>query len=282
MAKYFLPTGFKTSEVVGKPFKTKAGQYLVNISRKCDCGCLEGTPKYAKCFKCNNTGTIMKKIKLITEEEHDKQLERQANNEKAKALLQLQRGARLLEKKKEWFAANGFDKDGYTYVLVGVDSYKIKDELKEAGWKYNSLLKWHSADPTNYEENVKKVLYSDYYIQEDNGTFAFLADAQEKANKVIFEKTTKIAFPNSNWVAECGTRIRDIEVTLVSIASFNSKYGRCQAVNFVTEDGNLLTWFTSVEIKIKEGEKCLLTGTVKKQDIYNDQKNTILTRCIIK
>ena len=40
-------------------------------------------------------------------------------------------------------------------------------------------------------------------------------------------------------------------------------------------------WFTTANIKIKVGEKGILTGTVKKHDIYKNNKITIVTRCKI-
>ena len=43
--------------------------------------------------------------------------------------------------KAEYFEKNGFNEDGYTYCVVGEDTYSIKDHLKEMGGKYNPTLK---------------------------------------------------------------------------------------------------------------------------------------------
>jgi hypothetical protein len=40
----------------------------------------------------------------------------------------------------------------------------------------------------------------------------------------------------------------------------------------------MLTWFASKGV-LQEGDTVLLTGTVKKHDEYNGQKQTIMTRC---
>lgn len=52
---------------------------------------------------------------------------------------------------------------------------------------------------------------------------------------------------------------------------------------FTDDDNNVLTWFTqSGELnaagRIEPGDRFLITGTVKKHEVYNDQKQTILTR----
>ena len=44
--------------------------------------------------------------------------------------------------KTEWLEMNGFSEYGVTYLVLG-NSYPIKDDLKENGFKFSPLLRWH-------------------------------------------------------------------------------------------------------------------------------------------
>jgi hypothetical protein len=47
--------------------------------------------------------------------------------------------------KTEWLEANGFSEYGVTYLVLG-NSYPIKDSLKDAGFKFSPLLRWHGGN----------------------------------------------------------------------------------------------------------------------------------------
>jgi len=83
----------------------------------------------------------------------------------------------------------------------------------------------------------------------------------------------------SEWIGEKGDKILNLPVTLVSIRGFQGKYGFSQVIKFKTEEENVLTWFTTVNIKIAEGDNCVLSGTIKSLDTYNNEKITVMTRC---
>ena len=179
-------------------------------------------------------------------------------------------------KRSEWLKKNGFDENGDTYVLIGLDSYSIKNELKEAGWKYNKILRWHSPSPTGYEENIYKVNWTEVYTSSIWGEMYPIQGSQQKIDSII-----KAAMPasTSEWIGEKGDKISNLLVTLVSIHGFQGKYGFSQVVKFKTEEENVLTWFTTVNIKIAEGDNCILCGTIKNLDTYNNEKITVMTRC---
>ena len=37
----------------------------------------------------------------------------------------------------KWFEEHNFTEKGETYIIVGTDTYPIKDMLKAEGWTYN-------------------------------------------------------------------------------------------------------------------------------------------------
>lgn len=51
---------------------------------------------------------------------------------------------------------------------------------------------------------------------------------------------------------------------------------------FKDQNGNVLIWKTGRDIALTEGDSVKITGTVKEHSEYQDEKQTILTRCRIK
>ena len=290
MDKYYVADSFKNYELIGDPYRNKAGKMASKARCKCD-RCTNGVyavgvnngeivphPAYnGVCLKCGGTGYITKEIRLYTKAEYDAL---QRNKEKAAEKREQAMLAGAEKKRNDWLEANGFDADGYTYILVGLNSYAIKDELKEAGWKYNSFLRWHNAEAGEYSENVEKIHWSELYSTTAWGDMHHLPDTQKKVDTLI--RGTEEEETTSEWIGEVGDKIKGLPVTLIGVYGFQGRYGYSQVVKFKDKDGNALTWFTAVNIPIEVGSACKLSGTIKKHNQYKDEKTTILTRCKIK
>ena len=288
MADYYVADSFKNYELIGEPFYNKSGKLATKARCKCD-RCTNGIyavgvnngqivphPAYnGVCLKCGGTGIITKEIRLYTKAEYDA-LQRTKERNAQKKEEEMLAGAE--KKRNDWLEANGFDAEGYTYILVGIDSYAIKNQLKEAGWKYNSFIRWHNAEAGEYAENAVKVHWSDFYSTTAWGDMHPLPDAQKKADAMI--KGSEEEIP-SEWIGEIGDKLKELPVTLIGVYGFNGHYGYSQVVKFRDENGNILTWFTAVNITVEVGSACKLSGTIKKHDQYKDQKTTIVTRCRI-
>ena len=288
--EYYTSDSYKRYKRVGEPYYNKAGNLATIAECKCY-RCVNGIyvsriendmpvphPAYnGVCLACGGTGYITKEVRLYTKAEYDamQRTKERAAEKKEEAML-----AGAEKKRNKWLESNGFDAEGYTYILVGLDSYAIKDELKEAGWKYNSFIRWHNAEAGEYAENAVKVHWSDFYSTTAWGDMHPLPDAQKKADAMIKGDEEKEELP-SEWIGEVGDRIKELPVTLVGVYGFNGRYGYSQVVKFITEEGNQLTWFTAVNITVEKGAKCFLSGTIKKHDEYKGQKATIVTRCKI-
>lgn len=290
MTDYYVADSFKNFELIGEPFRNKAGKLATKARCKCD-RCVNGVyvsriengvpvphPAYnGVCLACGGVGYITKEIRLYTKAEYDA-LQRTKERNAQKKEESMLAGAE--KKRNTWLEANGFDAEGYTYILVGLDSYAIKDELKEAGWKYNSFIRWHNAEAGQYAENAVKVHWSEFYSTTAWGDMHPLPDAQKKADIMIKGEEEKEEVP-SEWIGEVGDKLKELPVTLVGVYGFNGRYGYSQVVKFKDENGNILTWFTAVNITVEVGSACKLSGTIKKYDIYKDQHVTIVTRCKI-
>ena len=288
--EYFTSDSYKNFERIGEPFE-KNGKLYTEVKDKCD-RCVRGVyaigvengqikphPAFGGiCLKCNGSGWLRKEVRLYTKAEYETM---KRNNERVKARKEQEKKEKIErefeDNKKKWLEKNGFAEDGTSYIITG-DSYSIKDELKAAGWKYDPILKWHKANPADYEDRVVKINVEDCFQISAWGDGRYLSTAKDFIENLLNEAKEPSA---SEWVGEVGERLKKIPVTLIGLFGYEGKYGYSQVVKFQDENGNAFTWFTATNIPVAIGDSCLLTGTVKKLDTYKDEKTTILTRCRI-
>ena len=126
--------------------------------------------------------------------------------------------------KAEYFEKNGFNEDGYTYCVVGEDTYSIKDHLKEMGGKYNPTLKWHLPTQIVLGEDFKfvPIKFDDIMTWNEEDGAIYLADAEMKVKKAL-----KSALPpsKSEYVGKVGERLRNLTAVLKSSHGFMGAYG---------------------------------------------------------
>ena len=183
--------------------------------------------------------------------------------------------------KAEWLDANGFSEDGVTYLVLG-NSYPIKDELKENGFKFSPLLRWHCGNGLYElpEGCYYKVLsFYDLFTWDESSSSAFMKEGTREKIELIFNPVEEC---NSAYVGEIGARLRDIPVTVKNIGGFDSAYGYKWVYTFEDEEGNRYTWFTTSQQGVSIGTKVALTGTIKAHVEYKGAETTQLTRCSLK
>ena len=183
--------------------------------------------------------------------------------------------------KAEWFETNGFSQDGVTYIVLG-NSYPIKDELKDNGFKFSPLLRWH-ADNCNYELpatcNYTMLNFYDLFTWDENTNSAFMKEGTREAIDRIFNPPEECV---SAYVGEIGERLRDIPVVVRNIGGFDSAYGYKWVYTFEDESGNRYTWFTTSQQSVSIGASATLTGTIKAHVEYKGAETTQLKNCILK
>ena len=183
--------------------------------------------------------------------------------------------------KTEWLTVNGFSEYGVTYLVLG-NSYPIKDELKEAGFKFSPLLRWHGPE-ANYAlpENCSyyELRYEDLFTWDEDSHTTFMKEGAREKIDLIFNP---IVESNSQFVGEIGERLRDIPMQVRNIGGFDSAYGYKWVYTFEDNDGNVYSWFTTSQQAISIGMKCIVTGTIKAHVEYKSVFTTQLNRCIIK
>lgn len=183
--------------------------------------------------------------------------------------------------KTEWLEANGFSEYGVTYLVLG-NSYPIKDALKEEGFKFSPLLRWHysSCDfklPENC--NYKELKFEDVFIWDEENRITFLKEgAREKIEEIFNPKEESY----SSYVGEIGDRIQNVLVTVKSISGFDSAYGYKWVYTFIDKKGNLYTWFTYSQQPFTTGIQGSLSGRIKAHVEYKGARTTQLTYCSLK
>jgi hypothetical protein len=113
------------------------------------------------------------------------------------------------------------------------------------------------------------------------GIAVSVVSAHARAVEAELRRTVeRKAAEHSSYVGAVGERLKAVPVTLASSRVVGSnEWGTTTLVKFQDASGNTLTWFSSTGCELQPGEKALLTGTVKKHDEYQGNKQTVLTRC---
>jgi len=181
------------------------------------------------------------------------------------------------EKKAAWLKRNGFDERGYTCIITG-ETFSIKDELKEKGYLYDPVLRWHKADDIEEE-------YKDRYITININDFAefniwgkpsYKRDMLDSLNKAITGNEKSF---DSEWIGEVGEVLENVKVKVIKKLTFQGRYGVTTLLSFVTEEGNILNWFTSTFPRFNLGDEAIIKTTIiKKHDEYKGEKSTVILR----
>lgn len=281
--KYYVAESYKNMERIGEPFE-KDGRMYTKVRGACDrCGgkgiygwgaIVNGSPQYAgTCFKCNGNGYEEKVVRLYTEKEFTAAQRAKMNRRAAAAKRKEERKAKAYNRWLEW---NGFSEDGYTYIYFG-NTFPIKDELKARGCKYNGDLKWHGPEllPIPEDCHVARVHFNEVYDWDAEGCRALLTDAGALHLKDIFDVVCR-----GEYMGEVKERLRNLKAILVEQRK-NKRYGGW--IYTFTVGYYDLIWFTEKDLSyLGENVPVILTGTVKKHDIYGGVRMTYLNRCIVK
>lgn len=241
------------------------------------------------CFECNGTRKIRKHVKAYTEKEYTQYI---ASQERAKERKEEKRAAdrknaeaRSEENKAAKLADFGYNPENpQVYLVVGENSFFIKDQLKESGFRFDRALGWYNTHPeqvpTGY--SLTAVPFDNLF---DWNCYTQKIEVKENA-KEIADAAKNAAAPKSNseYIGEIKERLRNLEVVFIKARDIDSFYGITTLYTFKMGE-NILTWFSSgkgLPQDVEVGDTIILTGTVKDHKEYNGVKQTVLTRCVVK
>lgn len=196
----------------------------------------------------------------------------------------------MTENQIKWCARNGFDKAGFTYLIIGGNTYYIKDALKDRGAKFNKYLYWHSAEElTNlpYPFVCFRVNFTDVYDWNENANTAMetLAGAKLINNALNIYKKQQEKDAKGEYYGEVGERYTKVKTTFLDVRDCSTEGDLCFMYKFKTEDGCILVWFTTAFFfyDFQPGEVIYTNFTVKKQEVAKatNEKTTYMTRAYL-
>lgn len=101
-------------------------------------------------------------------------------------------------------------------------------------------------------------------------------------NKLDKEKMDKGPKKLNEYFGEIKKRY-DMELTVKSIGGFDGEWGYATIYKMSDQEGRRFSWFsTSLKVNLDEGETYKVKATVKKHQIWNDMKETMITRLKLK
>lgn len=109
------------------------------------------------------------------------------------------------------------------------------------------------------------------------GHIGFLASMPVAYAKAVEVKVLKDK-PKSEYIGEVGEKV-ELQAVLTKSISYQSAFGTGYFHMFADEKGNVLKWSTNKWLKIHEGAKVTLKGTIKEHSEHRGVKQTVLTRC---
>ena len=235
------------------------------------------------CLKCGGSGFITKEVRLYTDKEFEQMEKANAKAaEKREAAREQKMKAEYANKRAKWLEENGFNENLTTFVYFPADSFEVKDNLKDAGFRFSKILLWHIANiPEGYEDKVVEITLDKVAEIGAWGEGCYRPNARTFVDDML-KNCRPIEESTSEWIFEEKERFYDYAVVLKSIRGMETRFGWTQLVKFEDANGNILQWWTAVEIKAEVGDQVLLTGTVKAHDEYKGVKSTTVTRCKIK
>ena len=263
---------------------------------ECQCDRCGGSGMYiiprvfqGTCFACNGAGRIRKRVKAYTPDEYEKYLASQA---RAKERKNEQRAAEIAKLQEESEAnlrlaleAEGYDVEcPQIFVVIGENTYAIKDELKELGCKYKPEFGWYCTHAVDVPVYYSMVGIPFDQVCEWNPITRKISVKENAKEVADAAKKAVIPKSNSEYIGEVKQRLRDIKAVYTNCRTVEGFYGACLCYTFKVGD-NVLTWFCSgkgIDPDIEIGETILLTGTVKDHKEYNGIKQTLINRCIVK
>lgn len=261
---------FEKMEITSGPYADAKGKSWVRVKDPCGrCNCT-GTyvygPYCGTCFSCDGKGYRIKEVRWYSDEERTNL---DAKNEARAEQVRQKREAEILRKQGAEY--NGFQ-NGYVIAIYG-DTYSVKDELKEAGARFNHALGWYFSD----EEKVPEKFIS----QSVKITWEMVS----KEGRIMFESDVKdvvyLAIPrpksHSEYQGHIGDRLCGLKL---KVTKFWDGGDYC-AHTMEDMNGNVYTWVTSSRA-IEVGKSVYMDATVKKHEEYNGVKQTRLTRPSIK
>ena len=168
----------------------------------------------------------------------------------------------------------GFSKG---YVYLPTTSFRAREDLlRSANARYNVVWGWYW--PSEIEEIPSEITTEKLRweaISLDENTLRPVKDITSAISSLIFPTTP------SEFVGSVGERIEKTVTVVKNIKSGrDGTFGSATFHVFRDDQENTYTWTTAAK-DLPQGNKYTLRGTVKDHTVFQNDKQTVLTRCAI-
>ena len=198
--------------------------------------------------------------------------------------------------------------------MGNVEDADVSTAEAALAWARNTFGGKAPNDRSDFEHNMATATKNDAFTMKSAGIVAYVIAGHAKAmERELARKLEAENLSASEHFGEVGKRT-DFYARLIGLASFDGMYGTTWIHRFLTRDGNVVVWFASnrptfsmvkdgegmrqttsadveaintralscCEVAVEVGEKeYLITGTVKKHDVRNGVKQTVMNRCTL-
>ena len=100
------------------------------------------------------------------------------------------------------------------------------------------------------------------------------------AIKINDKAAKNAALAGSQHVGTVGQRV-EMTLKLILVKRISTQMDECNLYKFVTPEGNVVTWFTGVNLEIKDDETVKVKATIKSFRVYEDIKETAVNRLTV-
>ena len=149
------------------------------------------------------------------------------------------------------------------------------DEFTEAT-KIAAWAKTVNPD-SDYNYNIHQIAVAELVKDKYMGFAVSIIPAYRRAMGLIATKEAKDAKTPSEYVGEIGKRV-EFNLSYLGEYSFSSYYGLTTIYRFQEGAGNNVVWMSVVREDFEVGKEYHVKASVKKHDVYREEKQTTLTR----
>jgi hypothetical protein len=157
----------------------------------------------------------------------------------------------------------------------GVEACQDPEDLEDQDWeKGRAVFRWIKEDLaqrehlSEYEYNLSLVVLDGISLQ----------NAGLAATAVVAYDGSITSDLSQEHFGEVGEK-KELDLTFLGEVKFDARYGVMTIQKFLDEQNRLAVWKTARPMNLVKGEKVRIFATVKAHEVYENQAQTVLTRC---
>jgi hypothetical protein len=174
----------------------------------------------------------------------------------------------------------------YYYVRFSKISYPLPNEkdlkIVQNAIEWAKNLTTEETEKNDYLYNINLLSKEKTITYKDMGFIASIVSSYIRAIEKQIEQEKKATTDKektiSDYVGKAGEK-GQWNLTLQNIFGYDTQFGYTFIYKFFDAEGNTMVWKTTKGLDIEAGATVTVKGTIKEHSEYNNEKQTVLTRC---